>query len=110
MMCIWWSFLLASLVLVLADEGSGSLKKEAAVQSINVSDANNSSDHLSTFLIKSSRETKESGHAHTHVWPVRMEIIETAISISYTLPSRIPSCYIKWPGIFIFHRGSYVLS
>nr|GLL16922.1 uncharacterized protein LOC109190899 [Ipomoea trifida] len=70
-MCIWWSFLLASLVLVLADEGSGSLKnKEAAVQSINVSDANNSSsDHLSTFLIKSSRETKESGHAHTHVWP-----------------------------------------
>ncbi|XP_019197044.1 PREDICTED: uncharacterized protein LOC109190899 [Ipomoea nil] len=68
-MCIWWSFLLASLVLVLADEESGSLKKEAALQSIKLSDANNSDAHhhlLSKFLM---RETKDSGHRHSHVWP-----------------------------------------
>nr|GMC49116.1 sulfite exporter TauE/SafE family protein 3 [Ipomoea batatas] len=56
-MCIWWSFLLSSLVLVIAEEGS--LKKEA-LGSINAT------NNYSTF-VKSLREPKASGH--NHVWP-----------------------------------------
>nr|GMC49050.1 sulfite exporter TauE/SafE family protein 3 [Ipomoea batatas] len=56
-MCIWWSFLLSSLVLVIAEEGS--LKKEA-LRSINAT------NNYSTF-VKSLREPKASGH--NHVWP-----------------------------------------
>ncbi|XP_031119045.1 sulfite exporter TauE/SafE family protein 3-like [Ipomoea triloba] len=56
-MCIWWSFDLASLVLVIAEEGS--LKKEA-LGSINAT------NDYSTF-VKSLREPKASGH--NHVWP-----------------------------------------
>nr|GME09560.1 sulfite exporter TauE/SafE family protein 3-like [Ipomoea batatas] len=48
-MCIWWSFVLPSLVLVIAEEGS--LKKEA-LGSINATN------------VKSFREPKASGHNH----------------------------------------------